>query len=122
MLSDFEWWNSWVRLWDRVAKHYQVDASLTCACTGCGRVYDVWRAYDDDTKPSQGNDLCAWSLQDKDGRWVIHCGYGSDFDLHEFWYIDNYPTAPADPICDWCLRRMLKAGTIIDSGKELSIG
>jgi hypothetical protein len=68
----------------------------------------------------QGNYICGWNYVDN-GRWVLHCGYGSDFDMKEFWYINNYPTVEQDPICDWCIRRMLSNGTLIDSHKEMNL-
>jgi hypothetical protein len=102
-------------MWWIVGRHAQVDlqAQSTVWCHTCGQVYDAL-----DTDPHsmtiQGHDLCAWSRQLADGRWVIHCGYQSEFDQKEFWYIDQYPSRPVDGICDWCIRRMLRDGVIID--------
>jgi hypothetical protein len=41
--------------------------------------------------------------------------------MREFWYLRDYPTEPVDGICDWCIRRMLRDGEIMDSGKELTL-
>ena len=109
------WWNAWTRMFYLVGRHAEVDlrAQNTITCRQCGQHYDAY-----EHGHMQGHDICAWS-KFENGRWVIHCGYGSDFDLSEFWYIRDYPTEPVDGICDWCIRRMLAAGVIIDSGKEL---
>lgn len=110
------WWNAWTRCWYLVGEHAYVDlrASRTVSCRICAQVYD-WYGMD----RCQGNDMAAWSRQLADGRWVIHCGYGSDFDMSEFWYLSNYPTEPVDGICDWCIRRMVRDGVLVNSGKEL---
>lgn len=115
-----QWWNEWTRMWYLVGEHARVDlhAANVVVCRQCNQLYDAYATgYD----TIQGHDICAWSTQDPDGRWVLRCGYGSDFDLHEFWYIKDFPKKPVDGICDWCIRRMLRDGVIIDSGKELMI-
>lgn len=109
-------WNAWTRAWYVIGEHAHVDlcANRTISCRMCSQLYNSygWRE-----GSFQGHDICAWA-KFKDGRWSIHCGYGSDFDMHEFWYIKDYPTEPIDGICDWCIRRMVRDGVIIDSGKD----
>jgi hypothetical protein len=113
------WWNQFVRAWLKIAEHYGVDNQPTTVCKGgCGQTYDTYGHNQDDGRHIiQGSHICAWSAF-SNGRWVIHCGYGSDFDLTEFWYIDQFPTESVDGICDWCIRRMLRDGIIINSGLE----
>lgn len=108
--------NAWSRMWWIIGHHVAIDQHATVACRLCDQIYDSYS--DTGSSGPQGHDLCAWSRQLPDGRWIIHCGYGSDFDMSEFWYIKDAPIAPVDGICDWCIRRMLRDGVIIDSGKK----
>lgn len=110
-------WNKFVRSWYLVGQHAGVDlrAGRAIRCAVCQQEHDGWT----DSGHVQGTDICAWSCRDSSGRWVIRAGYGSDFDLREFWFIDRYPTEGVDGICDWCIRRLLRDGVIVDSGLEL---
>jgi hypothetical protein len=100
-------------MWWLVGGHARVDleAIITVSCKICGQVYDaLWQ------ETTQGHDICATSKRLPDGRWVIHCGYPSAYDLSEFWYIDQIPSEEVDGICDWCIGRMVRDGVIINSG------
>lgn len=109
------WWNAFTRAWFRISEHFRVDAWASNTVT-CRRCHQHYNAYGEE-KNQQGHDMCAWSKFEK-GRWVLHCGYGSAYDMREFWFIDQFPTEPQDGICDFCIMRMLAAGVIIDSGLE----
>lgn len=113
-------WNAWTRAWYIIGEHAFIDLKTNCtvSCRMCCQLYDkYWPEYNSENERIQGHDICAES-KFKDGRWIIIGGYGSDFDIHEFWYIKDYPTEPIDGICDWCIRRMVRDGIIIDSGKD----
>ncbi len=116
------WWNSWTRAWWIIGNHAKVDlaAARTEQCTYCSQLYDSYELCDDldDTRMTLAWDMAAMSREIGHGRWAIHCGYGSDFDMKEFWFIRDFPTVPSNAICDWCIRRMLHHGIIIDSGKD----
>jgi len=116
------WWNVWTRSWYLIGEHAYVDmrASRTVACRICAQHYDSYESMHRDCgRPAiQGHDICA-DIRFRDGRWIIVCGYGSSFDLMEFWYLRDFPTKPIDGVCDWCIRRMVRDGVIMDSGKEL---
>ena len=109
------WWNQFTRAWFLIVEHFRVDAwaanTVTCKC--CKQVYNAYG----ESKNNQGHDICAWIKHDGT-RWVLHCGYGSAYDMKEFWFIDHYPTEPVDGVCDFCIMRLLAAGIIIDSGLE----
>lgn len=116
-------WNLWTRAWYIIGRHAEVNliADNTVTCKICGQIYDSYSRMTGGNHGIQGHEICAWSKQLPDGRWVIHCGYGSEFDLSEFWYLKDFPEKSVDGICDWCLRRMARDGIIMKSGKELSI-
>lgn len=109
------WWNRFTRAWYLIGRHAGVDLrSLnTVRCQICQQDYDSYGT----GGTVQGHDICAESYS-LGGRWMIVCGYGSDFDMHEFWYLQDFPTEPIDGICDWCIRAMLRDGIIMDSGKD----
>jgi hypothetical protein len=106
-------WNAWTRAWYLVGEHAAVDlrAQHTVECKLCHQIYD---GYGHST--TQGHNICAESRRVKPGRWMIVCGYGSCFDMHELWYLRYFPDEPVDGICDWCILRMLRAGIIMDAG------
>lgn len=123
-MDDNSWWNRWTRMLYLVGQHASVDlkAACTITCKICNQIYDSYETAHGNKTSIQGHDICAESRKLADGRWVIVCGYGSDFDLSEFWYLKDFPTTPIDGICDWCIRRMMRDGVIMDSGKECIIG
>lgn len=113
------WWNAFTRSWFLIGEHAEVDlrAARTVACKQCGQIYN--RFSDGHV---QANDMCAWSFQKPDGRWVVQGGYGSTVaDLRELWYLKNYPSEPVDGICDFCIMRMIGDGTLIDSGYQFDM-
>lgn len=116
-------WNIFTRNWYIVGQHAGVDlrASITVSCKTCRQIYDSEADPNESSTANQGFNISAWSHQLPDGRWAISCGYGSDFDFSEFWYLKNFPTQPVEGICDWCIRRMLKEGTIMHSGKGIAV-
>lgn len=113
-------WNVWTRAWFLIGQHAEVElhAKFTVDCKICSQTYNSYEYSTDRRDSIQGHDICAWIKKLSDGRWVIHCGYGSEFDLMEFWYLKDFPVQEIDGICDWCIRRMLRDGVIMDSGKE----
>lgn len=117
-MADDGGWNIFTWNWRQVGILFRTVQGLfeTVTCSLCGSIHE---SYGNETQ-HQGHDLCAWAVKGENtGRWSIHCGYGSSFDMTEFWYINDYPTETIPAICDMCILRMLKAGTIIDSGNEL---
>jgi hypothetical protein len=62
---------------------------------------------------------CASNVVQKDGKWLVHGGYGSDeHDMHRYLFVANPPSAPADPVCDECISERLQAGDLRDTGLE----
>jgi hypothetical protein len=120
-------WNAFARAWGSIGRHAAVDLIQTAACDMCGQRYDVLHdGYGfEETEGvrvdvTQAIDMCGWHVQLAAGRWGIRCGYGSDFDFYEFWYLRNFPAVASGAICDWCIRRMMRDGVIMDSGKRLN--
>lgn len=114
-MSDIPRWNVFTRNWFLVGQYAAVHLQSldTVECKGCLQVYNSYGT----EEPTQGNHICA-EVKLTDGRWMVHCGYGSDFDMREFWYLRDFPEVPFDGLCDWCIRRMLLDGVLMDSGKE----
>ena len=62
---------------------------------------------------------CASDVIQRDGSWLIRCGYGSDeHDMHTYRFVANPPSEPADPVCDECISQRVHAGDIEDIGLE----
>lgn len=121
-------YHGWSRMWFLIGEiaNVLIRSENTVYCKQCGQQYNSYDDYKDgDKKSIQGHDICALikhiPTRLNHGRWVIICAYGSDFDLHEFWYVRNCPKIEIDGICDWCIRRMLADGTIIDCGRVCTI-
>lgn len=102
-------WGQFTWILHCIATLYEKSTHPHIKCTQCTRHFEAheWngKIY------LQAADCCAWSLY-KDGRWFVHCGYGSDYDLHEFAYTRDFPTAKQDPICDYCIERMMHSGQL----------
>lgn len=46
------------------------------------------------------------------GTWVANGHYGCRYDCEIYRFIQNPPTAPADPVCDSCVSERLAAGDL----------
>ena len=56
---------------------------------------------------------CACEVRLRDGQWDIFGGYGSEHDREILRFIANQPSAPANPICDECIRERMLCGDIV---------
>lgn len=114
-----KWYNTLARNFGIAGRHADVDlrAAVTIQCDVCEQVNDSYEMMHG-MPCQQGHDICAWTERKKDGSLVLHCGYGSSFDMGEFLFVKDEPSRPLMAVCDYCIRRMVKDGVLVSTGRE----
>lgn len=115
-----KWYNTLARNLGIAGHHAEVDlsAAFTVQCDVCEQVYDSYHCSLDESSVLQGSDICAWTERKKDGSLILHCGYGSNFDMGEFLFLKDEPPRPLMAVCDYCIRRMVADGVLESTGRE----
>lgn len=90
----------------------------TVTCVWCGNRYVSAIPVDLDEGTCGCN--CACDVRFRNGHWDVFCGYGSEHDMDILRFVANPPSAPADPICDECIRERILCGDIIRLDEALT--
>ena len=104
-------WGQFTWIFKVIGEIYSQSTREHIKCTQCDRHFEAYGYEVAGKAVLQANDCNAWSVE-KEGKWVIHCGYGSSYDMHEYFYLRDFPTNSEDPICDYCIERMKHSGQI----------
>lgn len=94
---------------------------LNAYCVRCGRPHPSAVGFDANKLCTQGVN-CATVFTDNGDRG--YAGYGSGFDMNQFYGLDSHREALAgsDPLCDACLGELMLAGAIFDLGEPTEWG
>jgi hypothetical protein len=87
----------------------------------CARCKGEFLSLLDDIEQSYG---CASSYVKRDGLWMVHCGYGSRYDLTSFsvagqTYLKGIKKLQNKNICDECIEEGLHTGELVSAGNYM---